>query len=498
MNKIEEYKQAKDGLDVLNDIYRYAKEGWEAITEEDKTLMKWYGIFFRKHTPGYFMIRIRIPNGITNSAQIRTIADITGSLGQGFADITTRQQIQLRGIRIEHVPEILDRLKSVGLSTLQTGMDNIRNVMGCPVAGLTPGELLDASPIVKQFTDIFVGNKDFSNLPRKFNVIITGCPENCTPAESQDVSLVPAIRDPDGAHEIGFNVLVGGKMGSGGFRSTSPLDVWVRPEEAARVCAQIALIYRDHGSREVRTKNRLAFLIEAWGEVKFREELEKRMGYPLQRAGKDVRSSNRSDHIGIYRQKQPGLNYVGLNVPVGRMKTDYLLRVARLAEDYGTGEIRLTPDQNLIIPHVPDTKLGYLIKEPLLKTLRYDPSEIMRGLVSCTGIEFCEFALIETKERSLRTAQYLEQELKDTKFPIRIHWSGCPAGCGNHQIADIGLEGTKAKVDGKVVEAVHIYIGGRSGPEAKRGELLLKDVPCEEVPKILRDLVKYYPPPKKK
>ncbi len=261
MNKIEEYKTEKDGLDVLQDVPRYAAEGWEAITEGDKERLKWTGVFFRRQTPGHFMMRVRIPNGITTATQLRTLAEISGEFGKGFADITTRQQIQLRWFTINNVPEIWQRLNSVGLITLQTGMDNIRNVVGCPVAGLTPNELFDASPVVREFTQMFVGNKAYTNLPRKFNVTITACKEACTHAEGQDIALTPAMKESGGGEIKGFNVAVGGKMGSGGYRLASPLDLFVTPEQAAAVCSHIVLIFRDHGARELRTKARLAFLV---------------------------------------------------------------------------------------------------------------------------------------------------------------------------------------------------------------------------------------------
>jgi len=490
MNKIEEYKSEKDGLDVLQEVPRYAVEGWEAITEGDRERLKWTGVFFRKQTPGHFMMRIRIPNGIGTAAQMRTIGEISAEFGKSFADITTRQQIQVRWFTIENVPEIWERLKAVGLVTLQTGMDNIRNVVGCPVAGLTPNELFDASPVVREFTTMFVGNKAFTNLPRKFNVTITACKENCTHAESQDIALTPATKEIHGCEISGFNVAVGGKMGSGGYRIASPLDLFVTPEEAAAVCSHIVLIFRDHGARETRTKARLAFLIEDWGVEKFRRELERQADRPLPTAGKDARSPTHTDHIGVFRQKQQGLNYVGLAVPVGRMTTEQMLQVANLAENYGSGQIRLTVGQNLIIPNVPDKKIGDLTAEPVLQELRYDPSEVMRGLVSCTGMDYCHFALIETKGWALKTARALETKLGKTQ-PLRMHWSGCPAGCGNHAVADIGLLGKNIKLDSEVVEAVDVFVGGATGCEPNPPIKIMEDVPCEDLPDVLAGLARH-------
>lgn len=490
MNKIEQWKAEKDGLDVGNDIPRYAELGWKAIPEGDLERLKWWGIFFRKHTPGSFMMRIRIPNGMTNAAQLKAIGWITNHFGRGIADITTRQQIQLRWVRMNDIPEILDHLLQVGLVTLQTGMDNIRNVIGCPVAGLTPHELFDASPCVRAFTAMFVGSKSYTNPPRKFNVAITGCRENCTHAETQDIALTPATKELQGEKVKGLNVLIGGKVGSGGYRIASPLDVFVTPDEAAEICSAIVLLFRDHGFREARNKARLAFLLDDWGEEKFREALEARVGRPLLRAGFDERLPRATDHIGLFRQKQKGLNYVGLLVPVGRVTGDQLHELARLAEVYGTGEVRLTVGQNVIIPHILDGKVGALLAEPLLQVFRYDPSEILRGLVSCTGVEYCNLAVIETKKRALQMAKSLEQKLGKTK-PITIHWSGCPSGCGNHPVADIGVLGKKTKVDGKIVDAVDVFVGGSSGPQPNLAIKILEDVPCDDLPQVLEGLIRF-------
>jgi ferredoxin-nitrite reductase len=490
MNKIEEYKREKDGLDIVHDIPRYAAEGWESISDGDKERLKWAGVFFRRQTPGHFMMRLRIPNGIVTATQFRTLGEISEQFGRGFADITTRQQMQLRWFTINDVPEIWRRLEGVHLVSLQTGMDNIRGVVGCPAAGLTPNELFDASPVVREFTALFVGNKAYSNLPRKFNVTITACKEACTHAESQDVALTPALREIAGVETPGFNVAAGGKFGSGGYRQAAPLDVFVTAAEAAAACSHVVTIFRDHGARESRTKARLAFLMENWGVEKFRRELERRADRPLLRAGRDVRSPAHTDHVGVFRQKQAGLNYVGLAVPVGRITGEQMLELAGIAENYGSGQLRLTVGQNLIIPNVPDRLIGKLTQEPVLKVLRYDPSEVMRGLVSCTGMDFCHFALIDTKGWALKTARVLESKLGKTQ-PVRMHWSGCPASCGNHAAADIGLLGKNVKINGAVVEAVDVFAGGASGCEANPPVKIMEDVPCEELPAVLAGLVRH-------
>ena len=488
MNRIEDFKREKDGLEVLPDIDRYSREGPDGITERDRALMKWYGVFFRKHTPGFFMMRIRITNGIATTAQVRVLAELSAELGAGFADLTTRQQLQLRSVRIQDIPAIFARLAAVGLGSAQTGMDNVRNVIGCPVAGLTPRELFDASPVARAVTAALVGDRAYSNLPRKFNIAVTGCLENCVGAESQDVALVPARA---GEH-VGFNVLVGGKMGSGGYRRADPLDVFVEPAAAAAVVAAVVRVFRDRGSREARNRSRFAFLVDDWGIARVRAAVEEAYGASLARAGEDARTAERTDHVGIYRQHD-GRSFVGLVVPAGRVTAAQLAQVARLADTYGSGEVRFTTEQNLVIPNVSDAALRELTAESLLRELPYDPPEVLRGLVVCTGIDFCDLALIDTKAHALPMTRALAARLPDRKEPLRIHWSGCPAGCGNHQLADIGFEGTKVRVDGKVVEAVDVWVGGLGGRQPAAGQRIMENVPMTELPEVLEHLARFLP-----
>jgi NAD(P)H-dependent nitrite reductase large subunit len=490
LTKIERIKKEKDGLDIIPDIPLLAQGGWENISDADRERLKWAGVFFRRQTPGRFMMRLRIANGFTDAAQVRAIADVAEEFGTPFVDITTRQQVQIRGFGIEQVPAILDRLEGVGLLSLQTGMDNIRNVIGCAVAGLTPAELFDASPVVREFTDMFVRDKAFTNLPRKFNVGISGCTEHCTHAESQDLALTPAVKVIAGQKRSGFNVAIGGKMGSGGCKLTTPLDIFAEPQEAAALCREIVLLFRDHGSRAARNRARLSFLLEAWGADRFRREVEQRAGSTLERAGRDARIVRAADHIGIHKQKQPGLNYAGLLVAVGRVPVTQLREVARVALEYGNGEIRFTTTQNVIIPNVPDGLLAALAADSLLADLPDDPHGAMRGLVACTGIDYCHFALIETKELAVVTARELARRLPHDQR-VTTHWSGCSAGCGNHAAADIGLMGKNVRVNGQLIEAVDVFVGGRAGPNARAGVKMLEDVPCTELPTVLEALIPY-------
>jgi ferredoxin-nitrite reductase len=490
-NPIEKIKAEKDGLDILQDIEALAAQhgGWETLQPGDRERLKWIGTFFRKPTPGLFMMRIRITGGQATAEQLCTLADIARRLGNGVLDLTTRQQIQLRAVKIQDVPSIMRALEGVDLTSLQTGLDNIRGVICCPLAGLTAEELLDASPVGVEYTDMFLGNKEFSNLPRKFNVTITGCLENCSHAETQDVGMTPAVRQSDG--QAGFNVAVGGKMGSGGMTVAQPLDVFVTPEDAARLAAVITLLFRDEGVRDQRTKARLAFLIQAWGAQRFRTVLEERWGQPLDHAGRDARHANHTDHLGVQRQKQPGLFSVGLGVPTGRVTADRMQDLARLAQEYGSGQVRLTNGQNAILINVPEARLSPLMTEPMLREFSPQPSPFHRGLVTCTGVDYCNLALIETKATGMALSDALAR-----KFPgasaLTMHWSGCPAGCGNHQAADIGFQGAKARVNGKVVDAVSIFVGGRTGTDPKPGEKIMELIPVdmleEVVPLVLKHL----------
>lgn len=488
MNKFEEIKATRDGLDVWPDIMRYAETGWETISDDDKARMKWYGLFYRKHTPGYFMLRVRIPNGIATADQMRVLAGITRDFGREEMDITTRQQIQVRWFRIEHVPEIFERLRTAGIEHRQTGMDNIRGVMGCVLAGRTLHEVLDASPIVSSLSRRLAGDKAFSNLPRKFNISITGCAENCVPASSQDIALVPAVRATAHGQQAGFNVLVGGKMGSGGFTPARVLDVFVDPADAEELCVQTIFLFRDHGFREARARARLAFLLDAWGLDRFRAELEARMGKSLERAAQDLRRTYEADHVGVVPLRHGDTYAVGLAVPVGRLGATQVDQAAEIAERYGDGTVRLTPGQNLVITGVAGSRLRELLDEPLLAMLRHDPAPSIRATVACTGIGLCDLALTDTKGDALQVARELEHTLPACARPLSINWSGCPAGCGNHHAADIGLQGGKARVGNTVQEVYQVYVGGRMGTDARPGRELLAQVPAADIAGVVQRL----------
>ncbi len=498
-NKIEVMKEELPGLDSLPRLLDLAgSDNWQGMTEEDKQRAKWYGLFFRKPTPGHFMMRVRFIAGQSNSEQFRELADLSDEFGKGFCDLTTRQQLQLRWFTLKQTPEIWKRLEKVGLHSKQTGMDNIRGIISCPVGGLTPNEAFNAIPVAEEYERVIIDNSEFTNLPRKFNLTVTGCLENCCHPETQDIGLIPAVRETSSGTENGFNVLVGGKQGSGGYRPASKLDVFVPIDEAAKLSLEMTRIFRDNGSREARPRARLAFLIEDKGVAWFRSQLEKRFGKPLAKAGNDLRKKHHVDHLGIHPQK-PGVNgerlfMAGLLVPVGRITTAQMRGVADLADRYGDGKIKITVNQNLIVTGIPESKLESFKQEPVLKELTYEPSPIMRGLVTCTGNDYCHMALIETKGWALEIAKELEIRTAGKKVkPLTMHWSGCPAGCGLHQVGTIGLQGCRSRIDGKIVDSAHVYINGKTGPNPVIATDLMYDVPCDRLVDALEPLVTHLP-----
>ncbi len=492
LNKFERFKAEKDGLAVKEELQRFAEIGWEAVDETDLTQrLKWLGIFFRPVTPGQFMLRLRMPNGILSSQKMRVLAEVIQRYGDnGSADITTRQNIQLRGIRLEDIPDIFDRFQSVGLTSMQSGMDNVRNITGSPMAGLDASELIDTRGLVYKLQDMIThngeGNAAFTNLPRKFNIAVEGGRDNSVHAEINDIAFVPAYRED----KLGFNVLVGGFFSAKRCEAAIPLDAWVPPtDDVVDLSRAILDVFRDHGFRANRHKSRLMWLIDEWGIDRFRHEVESLYGRPLLTAAPDDELDwDKRDHIGLYPQQQPGLNYAGLHIPVGRLTADDMFALARLADVYGNSELRLTVEQNVILPHIPDSRVALFQQEPLLQRFSLQPGNLERSLVSCTGSQFCNFALIETKSRAVALIRELEAELSLSR-PVRIHWTGCPNSCGQPQVADIGLMGTKVRKDGKTLEGVDIFMGGKVGNDAQLGEKVMKGIPCEDLKPVLRELL---------
>ncbi|MEL6764888.1 MAG: ferredoxin--nitrite reductase, partial [Cyanobacteria bacterium J06607_6] len=434
---------------------------------------------------------------VLSSHKMRVLAEVVQRYGDdGCADITTRQNLQLRGVRLEDIPDIFSRFEQAGITSMQSGMDNVRNITGSPVAGISANELIDTQGLVVKVQDMITnngeGNYDFTNLPRKFNIALEGSREDSIHSEINDIAFIPAFKDGTESSELGFNVLVGGFFSARRCEAAIPLNAWVPADDTVvELCRAILTVFRDNGSRGNRQQTRLMWLIEAMGLDQFRAAVETQMGQKLVPAAPEdaITDEGKSDHLGVHPQKQPGLNYIGLHVPVGHFYADDMFEFARLAEVYGNGEIRLTVEQNVIIPNVPDSRLSAFLQEEPVQKFSVEPAPLSRALVSCTGSRFCNFALIETKQRATALAQTLDSQLS-IDSPVRMHWTGCPNSCGQPQVADIGFLGTKARKDGKSVEAVDIYMGGKVGKHAQLGERVMKGVPCEDLEEVVSGLLK--------
>ncbi|HEY4726274.1 MAG TPA: ferredoxin--nitrite reductase, partial [Actinomycetota bacterium] len=450
-----------------------------------------------------FMLRIKIPGGRLDADQARVIGQIADEFARGpapnpifgdaYLDLTTRQDIQLHWVRIGAVPEIWARLEAVGMTTVQACGDSARNVLCCPVSGLDADEVLDAHPVAQAVSDFFTGNREYANLPRKFKLSVTGCREDCAQAEINDIGLWPARRD-DGT--VGYNVLVGGGL-SDGPRMASDIDVLVGPDpdRVVELFRAIAQLFGELGNRENRGLARMRYLVQELGPERFRAELAARAGFGLEPAGEALTRRYRGDHLGVHAQRQPGLHYVGLNVTVGRMAGQSLVEAARLAGEYGDGGLRLATDQNLILTGVPTGRVEALRTEPLLATHSPTPGAFERGVVACTGNEFCRFAIVETKARAATWARELDRRLGPDEAGdgiVRMHFSGCPASCAQPQIADIGFRGETAHRDGQILEAVDVGLGGSLGTDAAFVDWVEGAKPVDEVPEALAGLLTRY------
>ncbi len=494
LNKVEKIKLERHPLEVRDAVVEtYSRRGIQAIDEVpgEYERLKWVGIYPQNQGGNAFMLRIKVPGGVLAPDQAQVIGQMAidfangpipnPHFGNNFLDITTRQDIQMHWIRIENVPEIWRRLEAVGMTTVQACGDSARNVLCCPVSGIDYKEVLNAYPVARAISDYFTGNREYANLPRKFKMSVTGCVEDCAQAEINDIGMLPA-RLEDGT--IGFNVRVGGGL-SDGPRMASDIDVFVRPEQAVEITRGIAQVYGELGDRENRWTCRMRYLVQELGPEGFREELEKRTAFELTPAGEELTNHYRGDHIGVHLQKEDGLYYVGLNVTVGRMSGEDFVEAGRLAGKYG-GEIRLATDQNLIIAGVSEEWLDELLAEPLLERYSPNPRAFERGVVACTGNEFCRFALVETKIRAVEWAREMDGRIGDVgQEAIRMHFSGCSASCAQPQIGDIGIRGETAKTKDAIVEGVDIGLGGSLGHDAAFIDWVEGAKPAADVPDAL-------------
>ncbi|CAN5794257.1 ferredoxin--nitrite reductase [soil metagenome] len=497
LNKVEKIKQERHPLEVYGailDTYSKDLSAMDDVPGEVERL-KWVGIYPQKQGGDAFMMRIKVPGGVLTPEQTRVVGKIAADFARGpipnphfgnnFLDLTTRQDVQMHWIKMENVPEIWRRLEEVGITTVQACGDSARNVLCCPVSGLGHDEVIDAFPVAQAISAYFTGNREYANLPRKFKMSVTGCLEDCAQAEINDVGMLPA-RLEDGT--LGFNLRVGGGL-SDGPRMASDVDVFVRPEDAVEITRGIAQVFGELGNRENRWTARMRYLVQELGPEEFREELAKRVSVGLTPAGEDLTKRYRGDHVGVHPQRMGGSQtrpyYVGLNAPVGRMSGEQFEEAGRLAGEYGDG-VRLATDQNLIVTGVPEDRLDELLAEPLLARYSPNPGAFERGVVACTGSEFCRFGIVETKVRALEWAREMDERVGDLgQGAVRMHFSGCSASCAQPQIGDIGFRGETAKTRDAIVEGVDIGLGGSLGKDAAFIDWVEGAKPAGEVPDAL-------------
>ena len=489
----EKLKLEKDGLDVIHDIYRYAKLGFPAIVEEDFDRLKWYGVYRQKpKDSGYFMMRTKIPGGQLTGDQAILLSELSDEFAHGFCDITTRQTIQYHWLRIEDVPPIFDALEKVGIITSGACGDITRNVACCPVSGINPDAILDATPQMLEISGGLTNTKEFSNLPRKYKIGISGCHIHC---HQPDINCLGFFGLVNAQGEAGYGVKVGGGLSSAPHLAQT-LPVWISPEETWPVAKAISEVYRDEGYRAKRNRARFKFLVADWGAERILAAAEARLGYQLQRHNEFVFPRDQeTDHMGIHAQVQPGLYWVGLTFPGGRIRNGALAGCWAAGQEILRSRPRLRPSHEQaepLIPHVPEGNLPAMKDEMDKLGLVYDSSNFRKGCVSCTGIEFCNLAVAETKNRMIDLVDQLETTSGWYKDKIRIHFSGCPSSCGQHQIADIGFRGAKTKVAGKMVDAYDLFVGGRLGRDSRFNELLKGKILAADVHLVIDSLLKLY------
>ncbi|MEU8781961.1 nitrite/sulfite reductase [Streptomyces sp. NPDC048637] len=508
LNGNEQFKKDDDGLNVRTRIETiYSKAGFDSIDPNDlRGRMRWWGLYTQRK-PGidggktailepeelddkYFMLRVRIDGGRLTTDQLRVIGEISQEFARGTADITDRQNVQYHWIRIEDVPEIWQRLEAVGLSTTEACGDTPRVILGSPVAGIAENEIIDGTPVIEEIQRRIIGNPEFSNLPRKFKSAVSGSPLLDVAHEINDISFV-GVEHPE--HGPGFDVWVGGGL------STNPklgvrLGAWVPRDEAADVYEGVISIFRDYGYRRLRTRARLKFLVADWGPEKFRQVLEDEYLHRKLTDGPAPAQPDQRwrDHVGVHKQND-GRYYVGFAPRVGRVDGATLTKIAELAAVHGSGRLRTTAEQKMIVLDIDESQVNSLVSGLEALDLRVQPSPFRRGTMACTGIEFCKLAIVETKGRGASLIDELERRLPEFDEPVTININGCPNACARIQVADIGLKGQLVlDDDGNQVEGYQVHLGGALGLEAGfgrkvRGLKVTADELPDYVERVLRN-----------
>ena len=531
MNTVEHWKETKHPLDVIEDVKEYAAEGlsFEEIVEEEDggefERLKWAGMYTHGVHEDFYMMRTKVPGGYLTPEQAAVIGEITDEYarapeehggeeqnpiwGDAYLDITTRQDIQKHWVEIEDVPEIWERYAEVGLTTIQGCGDSARNVLGCPVAGCSDHEAFNAQPVVDAVSDFFTENREYGNLPRKFKMTITGCKHDCGQSQINDIGMTPAKKEIEGEWQYGFHAKVGGGL-SDGPRMASTLDVFVRPEDAVEFTRAVAQTFKELGDRNNRGVCRMRYLVEQMGPEHFEQAIRDRCTVDLRSQGVDLTEGYTGDHVGVHDQKQDGLKYVGFNVIAGRMGGDEFIEAARAAREHGTekASIRLATDQNFVITHIPEENVGDLLDEPVARKYRPDPGPFSRGAVGCTGSEFCNYGIIETKNRVRRWAKALDKRIETPEDldVVRMHMSGCSASCAQPQIADIGFRGETVQLDDSeasetpradgeavdLVEGMDFGLGGSLGTDNEFLDWVEHAVPANSVIPAIEKLFEAY------
>jgi len=507
--RVERLKREQNPWEGLEEIRRFAREGFASIPPEwIGTYFRWWGVYTQGDGAGviggkggegkaipYFMVRIRIPNGLLESDQLRAIASVSEKYGRGTADLTVRQNIQLHWVTIEALPEVLDELWRAGLTTMGSCGDDTRNITGCPLAGVDADEIFDASQLALEANQFFVGNADFYNLPRKFKICITGCHSWCAYPEINDVGLTAVTRKLRGHEEIGFSLRVGGGL------STDPhlaarLNAFVKQDQVIPVLRGIAEIFRESEVlRENRERARLKFLFlrQGWTAETFQQELERRLGFQLDPAVEEHPPNDLyRDHVGVHAQKQTGLFYVGASVLRGRISSNQMRTAADLAQRFADGKLRTTNMQNLLIVNVPWANVDALSQSLDTIGLPVRGSSFWRGTVACSGSEYCKLAITETKSFSRWLVEELEDRLPGFEQHLKLHVTGCPNSCGQHWIADIGIEGKKIKVGDRMEDAYYFCVGGAVGLHQSVARPIGYRCLATEVPQAIERLLRHY------
>jgi len=504
--RAERLKRELNPWEAFETIERFAREGHAAIPPEWGTYFRWWGIYSQGDGVGavggrggegkatkFFMVRVRIPNGIVAAPQLRTLADLTARYARGIADLTVRQNVQLHWVTTQDLPPLMHALWRAGLTSLGACGDVTRNVTGCPLAGVDAEEVVDASPLVLEATRLLNGNPEFYNLPRKYKVTITGCRAWCSYPEINDVGLT-ALRHP-ASGELGFSLRVGGGL-STDPRLATRLDAFVRWHQAVPVVRAVTEVFRDSDVlREHREKARLKFLFlrHGWTSERFLAEIEARLGYALDRAPHEPRPEDvYRDHVGIHPQRQPDLCYAGATVLRGRITAAQLRTLADAADRHGDGQARTTAMQNIVLVNVRRERVAALARELAEAGLPTGGSPFRRGVIACTGTEFCKLALTETKEFARRLVEDLERRLPSFHEHVKLHVTGCPNSCGQHWIADIGVEGKKLKIDGALVDAYYFCVGGALGAGESVARPIGLRVAATEVAPAIERLARAY------